>query len=127
MGGLIGLVMHGIAGIATFQDVVATRILLASVGLVGLLAATLAAVVAVRFGTTLAVPGWATYTTGLLLVLGVQVTTVAFGLVLSLISNRLAATFVPCRDYAVYKGAVEELGVRELVATRLEPPGPGQP
>jgi hypothetical protein len=109
MGGLIALVMHGIAGIATFQDVVATRILVATIGFVGVLAVTLAAVVAVRFGTPLAVPGWATYTAGLLLVLGVQVSTVAFGLVLSLISTRHSATFIPCRDYAVFKGNLEEL------------------
>jgi hypothetical protein len=67
-------------------------------------------VIAVRFGTTLAVPGWATYTAGLLLVLSIQISTAAFGLVLSLISGRLGSTFIPCRDYAVFAGAVEKLG-----------------
>jgi polyisoprenyl-phosphate glycosyltransferase len=112
MGGIIPLVMHGIAGIATFHDLVATRILVASVGLVGLLALALVLVVAVRFGTALAIPGWATYTAGLLLVLSIQISTVAFGLVLSLISGRPGATFIPCRDYKVFAGAVENLGGR---------------
>jgi polyisoprenyl-phosphate glycosyltransferase len=110
MGGVIPLVMHGIAGIATFHDVVATRILVASVGLMLLLAAALGLVFLVRFGTTLAVPGWATYTAGLLLVLSIQISTLAFGLVLSLISARPGATFIPCRDYAVFTGSVEMLG-----------------
>jgi hypothetical protein len=110
MGGVIPLVIHGIAGIATFHDVVATRILIASVALVTLLIAALGAVVGVRLGTTLAIPGWATYTAGLLLVLGIQISTVAFGLVLSLISGRPGATFIPCRDYAVFTSAVERLG-----------------
>ena len=91
---------------------VATRLLVASIGLVGVLAVTLAAVVAVRVGTTLAIPGWATYTAGLLLVLGFQVATATFGLVLSLIGTRFSATFIPCRDYLIFKGDVEELGQR---------------
>jgi hypothetical protein len=98
MGGLIPLIMHGIGGIATFHDVVATRLLVASMGVVGLLAAALGTVVVVRFATPLAIPGWATYTAGLLLVLAIQVASVAFSLVLSLISGRTAATFIPCRD-----------------------------
>jgi hypothetical protein len=109
MGGLIPLVMHGIAGIATFHDVVATRLLVASVGFVALLATALLAVVGVRFGTALAIPGWATYSAGLLLVLAIQVLTIAFSLVLSLIGGRTGASFVPCRDYRLFAGAVETL------------------
>lgn len=112
MGGLIPLVAHGIAGIATFHDVVATRILVASLGLVGLLGLAILGVVGVRFGTTLAIPGWATYTLGLLLVLGIQVSTFAFGLVLSLISSRQTATFIPCRDYGVFIGNIASLWKR---------------
>jgi polyisoprenyl-phosphate glycosyltransferase len=109
MGGLVPLVMHGIGGIATFHDVVATRILLASVGTMVLLAIALGAVLAIRFGTDRAVPGWATYTVGLLLVLSVQLGSTAFGLVLSLISNRLAATVVPARDYGVFVAGTDTL------------------
>ena len=109
MGGLIPLVTHGLAGIATFHDIVATRILVASLGLIALLGASMALVVGVRFGTDLAIPGWATYTLGLLLVLSIQVATFAFGLVLSLISTRPAATFVPCRDYGVFVERIESL------------------
>jgi hypothetical protein len=112
MGGVIPLVMHGIAGIATFHDLVATRILVASMGLVGLLAAALVTVVAVRLGTTLAIPGWATYAAGTLLVLAIQVLTIAFSLVLSLVGGRISATFVPCREYRIFVSDVQELGRR---------------
>jgi hypothetical protein len=113
MGGLIALVMHGIGGIAIFHDIVATRLLVASVGVMGLLAVALAAVIGVRFGTSLAIPGWATYAAGLLLILSIQVSTAAFGLVLSLISGRTGATFVPCRDYSVFVGATRKLWSRD--------------
>jgi glycosyltransferase involved in cell wall biosynthesis len=109
MGGLIPLVTHGLAGIATFHDVVATRILVASIGLIVLIGTSMALVVGIRFGTNLAIPGWATYTLGILLVLSIQVATFAFGLVLSLISTRPSATFVPCRDYGVFVERVETL------------------
>jgi len=110
MGGLIPLIMHGISGIATFHDVVATRLLVASIGLVALLTLGLGIVVTVRFATALAIPGWATYTAGLLLVLAIQVASVAFSLVLSLISGRTTATFIPCRDYAGFVAGTLPLG-----------------
>lgn len=113
MGGLISLVMHGISGIATFHDVVATRLLVASVAVVCLLSAALGTVVVIKFATPLAIPGWATYTAGLLLVLAIQVASVAFSLVLSLISGRTAATFIPCRDYRIFVAGTLPLGARD--------------
>lgn len=109
MGGLISLVTHGIAGIATFHDVVATRILVASLGVIALITAGIALVLGIRLGTNLAIPGWATYTLGTLLMLSIQVATFAFGLVLSLISTRSSATFIPCRDYRVFVDRIETL------------------
>jgi hypothetical protein len=109
MGGVVPLVMHGIAGIATFQDIVATRLVLASAGIAAVLAAAMLVVLFIRFETALAIPGWATYTTGLLLLLSIQILTIAFSLVLSLVSTRVAATFVPCRDYGMFIERVEVL------------------
>ncbi len=113
MGGLIPLVMHGIGGIATFHDVVATRLLVSSFGVVGLISVALVGVVAIRFGTTLAITGWATFTAGFLLVLSIQVASVAFSLVLSLITGRTGAPFVPSRDYSVFVGPLLPLGSRD--------------
>jgi hypothetical protein len=45
-------------------------------------------------------------------VLSVQFCSVAFSLMLSLISTRFAATVVPSRDYRVFMGELEELGSR---------------
>lgn len=102
MGGVIPLVMHGISGIATFHDVVATRFLVASVAVVALVALGLTTVVGIRLGTDVAVPPGTTFTTGLVLVLASQVASVAFMLVLWLIGGRTSSTFIPCRDYGVF-------------------------
>ena len=106
---LVSLVAHGLAGISVFYDVVATRILMASVSCVLLLSAVIAIVFGVRFYTNLAIPGWATYTSGLLLVLMIQIASIAFSLVFSLITTRLNMTFVPVRDYRVFFERVETL------------------
>jgi hypothetical protein len=106
---LVALVVHGLAGISTFYDVVATRILIGSVSSVLLLAVVLAVVFGIRILTNLAVPGWATYTSGLLLVLMIQIASISFSLVFSLITTRLNMTFVPVRDYHVYVERLEAL------------------
>jgi hypothetical protein len=95
----VALVIHGLAGIGTFYEVVATRILIASVASVGALVLALAAVIGIRVETRLAIPGWATYTTGLLLLLVLQFTSSAFSLVFLLVNTRLNVTFIPARDY----------------------------
>ena len=101
------LVAHGIAGIATFHEVVATRILITNViGLV-LLTALLGVIVAIRLVTSQAIPGWATYTTGFVLVLAIQLVGMSFSLVFTLISNRTNMVFVPARDYALFIDKVE--------------------
>jgi hypothetical protein len=106
---LVALVAHGLAGISTFYDVVATRILIGSVSFVLLLVAVLAVVFGIRIYTNLAIPGWATYTSGLLLVLMIQIASISFSLVFSLIATRLNMTFVPARDYHVFYERVETL------------------
>ncbi len=106
---LIGLVNHGLAGIATFHEVVATRILITNLLAIVLVLAALAVVVGIRLGTNRAIPGWATFTAGLLLVLLAQVLAVSFTMVFTLIANRGNATVVPEREYATFVDRVELL------------------
>lgn len=106
---LIALVSHGMSGIATFQDVAATRILLATVaaicGVSGMLGA---AAIAAGFGLV-DVPGWGFQAVVLLLVLLAQLLAISFSLVFILISSRNNMTFVPARDHAIFVDRVEPL------------------
>lgn len=106
---IVALVVHGLAGISTFHDVVATRILMASVSCVFILLVALAVVFVIRLSTNLAIPGWATYTTGLLLLLMIQCASIASSLVFLLITSRLNMTIVPARDYRVFVDRVKSL------------------
>lgn len=96
------LVTHGLSGIASFQETVATRILIANAVCLVLLLLALGTVIGVRIFTSLAVPGWATYTVGLIAILFAQILAVSFSLVFSLISNRSSTAFIPSRDCAFF-------------------------
>ena len=109
---LPSLVAHGLAGIATFQETVTTRILIANFFCVLLLAICLAIVLAIRLGTHLAIPGWATYTVGLIAILLSQVLAVSFSLVFFVISNRTRALFVPSRDCPIFVERLDSLARR---------------
>ena len=93
------LVIHGLSALAVFGDVVALRLLCATGSVMVLLLLALCATLAVRLFSGLAIPGWATYTTGMLLVLLSQMAMMSFLLVFVVLSSRAGSTFIPARDY----------------------------
>lgn len=98
----VSLVSHGLSSIAIYGDVVGTRLLIATSFVIVLCAILIAVVVAIRLGTTLATPGWATTAVGVLTILMVQsgLTLVVFSLVI--LANRNGFNFIPCRDYSIF-------------------------
>jgi polyisoprenyl-phosphate glycosyltransferase len=96
----ISLVVHGMSALFANQELVGTRMLLIMLASVATLFVLIAAVVAVKLLTTLAIPGWATMTMGLLLILITQMFVAAFILVFSIMMNRSQLSFLPVRDYS---------------------------
>lgn len=108
------LVIHGLSAIAVNGDVVGVRLLAASGALIALSFVGVAAAVAVRFLTDLAIPGWATTVVGLAVILCVQAVMFAFILSVTILSGRNWASFIPLRDYELFVGGVRHLyGRRE--------------
>lgn len=103
------LVAHGLSAMAVFGDVVGVRFLIAS--LLGALLGGLAiiAVLIVRFATNLAIPGWATYAVGTLLVIVIQLITIATTFSFFMLANRSNLGFVPMRDYPLFLDKVVEI------------------
>lgn len=96
---LVALVVHGLSAMAVFGDRIGVRLLIAvSLGM-GLTSAALIAVIGVRLLTTLAVPGWATYVTGLLLVMLIQMLLVSLVFAFVILGARDTASIIPSRDY----------------------------
>jgi hypothetical protein len=111
---LVSLMTHGLAGIATFYETVATRILIFSVMILIFLLAVLAVVLILRISTGLAIPGWATYTSGLIMILFTQLVALSFNMVFLLITNRTRTSFVPVRDYEIYVDGLRVLTERAV-------------
>ena len=98
----VALVSHGLSAISVFGDIVGVRLLIGS--LTGALLAGLGilGVVTIRLFTHWAIPGWATYTTGLLAIVLIQFIAVATSFTFIVLSNRVNFDFLPVRDYAPF-------------------------
>jgi glycosyltransferase involved in cell wall biosynthesis len=98
----VSLVTHGMSAISVFSDVVGVRMLIAS--MVGSLLAVLGvfAVVTIRLFTDRAIPGWATYTIGTLIVILIQFVAMATSFTFTMLSSRATLSFVPLRDCEIF-------------------------
>lgn len=105
----IALVAHGMSAISVFGDVVGVRLLIGSMA--GSLMACLGilAVAMIRFCTDKAIPGWATYAIGTLVIILIQLITIAISFTFTMLSNRINLSFVPLRDYSLFVAEVRSI------------------
>jgi polyisoprenyl-phosphate glycosyltransferase len=96
---LVALVAHGLSAMAVFGDRIGVRLLLVvALGMV-IASGGLIAVISVRLFTSLAIPGWATYVTGILLVMLIQMLLVVLAFAFVILAARDTASIIPTRDY----------------------------
>jgi len=101
---MVSLVVHGLSAMAVFGDRIGVRLLIV-VGLgMALTVIGLVAVFAIRLTTDLAIPGWATYLTGLLLLMFIQMSLVVLVFVFVILAARNAVSVIPARDYVHLTG-----------------------
>lgn len=105
----VSLVLHGLSALAVFSDRIGARLLLASMLLMGVLCVGLLTVVLIRLTTTLAIPGWATYTAGLLFISLVQLVTLTTIFSFVTLSNRSGSAFIPARDHVHFIESLQTL------------------
>ena len=106
---LVSLVVHGLSAMAVFGDRIGVRLLiLVSLGML-LTVAALVAVATIRITTDLAIPGWATYVSGLLLVMLMQMLLVVLVFVFAILAARNAVNVIPTRDYIHILGDVRRI------------------
>jgi len=100
--GFLGLVVHGLSAISVFGDVVGVRLLVTS-ALIGVLSVGLVlATLVIKITTQLAIPGWATYASGLLLLLLSQCILLSLIFTFVVLYSRGQSSFVPLRDCPIY-------------------------
>jgi polyisoprenyl-phosphate glycosyltransferase len=109
---LVSLVVHGFSAFSVFIETAITRLLL-FFGCISLLAVAAAFVaVGLRFGTDLAIPGWATNVFGLSLVVFFQSLTLAAVVLFSVLSSRSSVPFLVGRQGEDFVQERRELFVR---------------
>jgi len=109
---LTGLVVHGLSSMSIYTDAIFVRVLLA-ISLVSFMSLLgMIATAAIRFGTSLAIPGWATTVVGDLLIILILLTSTT----LVLLANRSTRQFVPAFH------AAEFISDQRIVAERTASP-----
>jgi glycosyltransferase involved in cell wall biosynthesis len=105
----VSLVGHGLSALSVHAETIGVRALVATLAMNVALGMLLLAALAIRLGTSLAIPGWATAAVGLLAVLLMQGIGLAVLFVFIVLQGRSHALFIPLRDYAVFVESVTPL------------------
>lgn len=106
---ITSLIIHGLSTIAVYSDVSLVRILLACLLLSSSTLAGIAVVAGIRFGTDLAIPGWASDVAGSLLILLVQSAMISIVVIFLLLNNKSQQLVIPNRHYVDYIASKESL------------------
>jgi polyisoprenyl-phosphate glycosyltransferase len=108
----VGLVIHGLSALFASYEIVSTRLLVGTTLLGFVFFCLLLVVVAVRLFTHLAIPGWATYTGGLLFILVTQSIAALLTIIFSVMMSRNNLGFLPIRDYEYFVADCVQLQAR---------------
>jgi len=96
------LLLHGLGSIAVFAPVVGTRMLLIFSGFSLLFFAGILCIFGIKFFTDLAIPGWATYTTGILGLLIFQSLSLSLLFVFFILNGKNPSQSVPKQNYHLF-------------------------
>lgn len=102
------LVAHGLGAMSVFGDIIGARALGALGALMPLVLVLIGAVIGIKFGTDLAIPGWATYSVGLLVTTLLQLGMLAVVFAFLTLAGRQNSSFLPGRDYRFYVDSCSE-------------------
>ena len=105
----VDLVAHGLSAISVYGEIIGVRLLVLACLLIITALVGVIATILVRLTTNLAIPGWATSTMGILLVMLTLGIMLAFLFSFIILSGRQGSAFLPCRDYAYFVQEVRRL------------------
>jgi hypothetical protein len=98
----VSLVVHGLSAMAVYADRIGVRVLALSGALSLAAMLGMGGVLAVKWSTSLAVPGWATSAMGLLLVTLGELVLLSILFTFIVLSGRSTSAVIPLRDYEIF-------------------------
>jgi hypothetical protein len=103
------LVIHGLAAISCYNEIVGVRLIFCAVGFSAVILLLISWVVIERLTTPWAIPGWATSAVGLSCVMLLQVLLIVMVFIAMAISNRKSHFFFPLEQYKILIAEVDQV------------------
>lgn len=103
------LLLHGLGAIGVFIDIIATRLLIFSILMIGISVAAILVIIGIRLFTNAAIPGWATTAFSSMLIVLLQSCLLSLFTIFLYLSSQSQRQFIPANHYEDYTDSVEEL------------------
>lgn len=103
------LLIHGLGAIAVFIEVIASRLLIFSLSLIGISLVAILALVGIRTFTHLAIPGWTSTVVSAMLIVLLQSFLLSLFTIFLYLSSQSQRKFIPAHHYKDYTGTVETI------------------
>jgi glycosyltransferase involved in cell wall biosynthesis len=98
----VGLVIHGLSAISVFSETVGVRLLITVMSWMLLAICGIVSVAVIRLFSGLAIPGWATFTTGILFIILIQSIVLVIVFSFIILNNRKESGFLPIKEYTYF-------------------------
>ncbi len=105
----VGLLVHGLSAITLYGDEIGARLLALAAIAIFTAVALVGVVGGMRLVTGVAIPEWAIYVTGILLIIMAQALSASLALVYVIVSGRAELSFLPIRDAGFFIESVEQV------------------
>jgi glycosyltransferase involved in cell wall biosynthesis len=105
----VALIIHGLSAFSCYKEIIGVRLLVLSAIILVLSLTGIVVTIGLRLFTSLYLPGWTSLFAAILLVLTVQIFTLASNFTMQMVSMRSAQQFQPRRDYVWYVDGVRQL------------------
>lgn len=111
----VGLVAHGLSAVSVYSEIVGVRLLVLTCGLIAVALVGLGYVLGVKLFTESNIPGWATYTASVLVVILMQATMFSLIFCFVILGGRQTTGFLPLRDYQHFVSSITQVACRGVV------------
>ena len=105
----LSLLMHGLGAIAVFIEVIASRLLIFSLLLIGISLLAILALLGIRTFTDMAIPGWTTTVASAMLIILLQSFLLSLFTIFLYLSSQSQRKFIPAHHYRDYTGTIESI------------------
>lgn len=106
---MVSLIIHGLSAISVYIEVLAVRLIFVSLSIISMDMIGFLVLLYIKYGTHLAIPGWATSVTMGLLIITFQAILFLMLLLFVILNYRSIKLFIPAKDYKDYIMNIENL------------------